>query len=99
MGRGKAMSREHEGVVAFRPLTPGREAIVLGLVDIGEISPVHDPRSRYSTCFRLDLPGTSSRAWQPARDITDAKRQVLVKINDWLNAADLRPNGSRRSSA
>jgi hypothetical protein len=30
----------------------------------------------------------------PARDIADAQRQALGKINDWLNAADLRPNGA-----
>jgi hypothetical protein len=83
----------HEGIVAFRPLSPGREVIVLGLVDIGEISPVHNPRSRFPICFRLDLPGCSSRAWTPARDLADAKRQALGRINDWLNAADLRPNG------
>jgi len=26
-------------------------------------------------------------------DLADARRLSLVKINDWLNAADLRPNG------
>jgi hypothetical protein len=82
----------HEGVVAFRPLTPGRQAIVLGLVDIGEISPTLDPRSRFPVCFRLDLPCCSSRAWTPARDVDDAKRQALIKISDWLDAADLCPN-------
>jgi len=84
----------HDGVVAFRPLSAGREAIVLGLVDIGEISPVLDPRSRFEMCFKLDLPGSSSRAWQPARDVDDARRQVLMRINDWLNAAGVRPNGA-----
>jgi hypothetical protein len=83
----------HEGVVAFRPLTPGRQAIVLGLVDIGEISPTVNPRSRFPVCFRLDLPGVSSRAWTPARDVDDAKRQAIGRINDWLNAAGVRPNG------
>ena len=83
----------HEGVVSFRQLTSGREAIVLGLIDVGEISPVQDPRSGLRMCFKLDLPGSSSRAWQPARDVEDARRQALAKINDWLNAADLRPNG------
>ncbi len=82
----------HDGVVAFRPLSAGREAIVLGLVDIGEISPVSHPASRFDMCFKIDLPGLSSRAWQPARDTADARRQVLARINDWLNAADLRPN-------
>ncbi len=83
----------HDGIVAFRPLSAGREAIVLGLVDIGEISPIADPRSRFDMCFKIDLPGLSSRAWQPARDSADARRQALARINDWLNAADLRPNG------
>ncbi len=84
----------HDGVVAFRPLTPGREQIVLGRVPVGEISPVHDPRSLYRVCFRLDLPLASSTAWMPARDVDDAQRQALDKINDWLNAAGLRPNGT-----
>lgn len=84
----------HDGVVAFGTLSPGRESIMLGRVQVGEISPTSDPRSRFPMCFRLDLPDASSRAWQPARDIDDAKRQALAKINDWLNAADLRPNGA-----
>lgn len=84
----------HDGVVAFRPLTPGREQIVLGRIPVGEIGPVHDPRSLYPVCFRLDLPLASSTAWMPARDVRDAQHQALDKINDWLNAAGLRPNGS-----
>lgn len=83
----------HDGVVAFRPLTPGREQIVLGRVQVGEISPTMDPRSRFPMCFRLELPDSSSRAWQPARDILDARRQALEKINDWMIAAGLRPTG------
>jgi hypothetical protein len=83
----------HEGVVAFRPLSSGREAIVLGLVDVGEIAPLQHARSGLRMCFKLDLPGSSSRAWQPARDVDDARRQALLRINDWLNAAGVRPNG------
>lgn len=87
------MARElHDGVVAFTPLPAGREAVMLGRVQVGEIGPVHDPRSLYPVCFRLDLPLLYSKAWQPARDIEDARRQTLAKINDWLNAAGLRPN-------
>jgi hypothetical protein len=82
----------HEGVVAFLPLALGREQIMLGRVPVGEIGPAHGTRSRFPMCFRLDLPGASSRAWHPARDATDARRQAVGKINDWLNAADLRPN-------
>ena len=83
----------HDGVVAFGPLSPGRESIMLGRVQVGEISPSTDPRSRVPMCFRLDLPGTSSRAWIPARDAADARRQALARINDWMTAAGLRPNG------
>lgn len=83
----------HEGVVAFRPLTTGREQIVLGRVQVGEISPTMDPRSRHPVCFRLELPDASSRAWQPARDVADARRQAVGKINDWMIAAGLRPMG------
>jgi hypothetical protein len=85
----------HEGVVAFRPAhtVSGRETIMLGRVQVGEISPSVDPRSRFPFCFRLELPDASSRAWQPARDVADARRQVVGKINDWLNAAGLVPVG------
>jgi hypothetical protein len=83
----------HEGVVAFRPLTPGREQIVLGRVQVGEISPTMDPRSRHPVCFRLELPDSSSRAWHPARDVNDARRQAVGKINEWMIAAGLRPIG------
>jgi hypothetical protein len=85
---------EHEGVVTFQPLALGREQILLGRVAVGEIGPTHGPHARFPLCFRLDLPGASSRAWLPARDSDDARHQALLKINDWLNAADLRPNGT-----
>jgi hypothetical protein len=83
----------HEGTVAFLPLALGREQIMLGRVQVGEIGPAHGPRARFPICFRLDLPGVSSRAWQPARDAADARCQAVGKISDWLDAADLRPNG------
>lgn len=83
----------HEGVVAFRPLTPGREQIVLGAINVGEIMPTSDPRSRYPTCFRLALPDCSSQPWQPALDIADARRKAIEKINDWMIAAGVRPIG------
>jgi hypothetical protein len=83
----------HEGVVAFRPLSPGREDIRLGNIHVGEISPTIDPRSRFPICFRLELPDSSSKAWQPAHNITDARRQAVAKINDWMIAAGLRPIG------
>lgn len=81
----------HDGVVAFRPLTLGREAVMLGRVQVGEIMPTE--RGRYQACFKLSLPDASATSWRPAADVADARRLALVKINDWLNAADLRPNG------
>jgi len=90
-------AESHEGAVAFLPLARGREQIMLGRVPIGEIGPAHGPRPRFPICFWLDLPGASSRAWHPARDAADARCQALGKINDWLNAADLRPNIEARS--
>lgn len=83
----------HDGVVGFRPAQTsiGRETIMLGRVQVGEISPSVDPRSRFPFCFRLELPDASSRAWQPARDVADARRQVVGKINDWLDAAGVAP--------
>lgn len=82
----------HEGVVAFTPLTLGREAVMLGRVTVGEIMPTDG--GRHQACFRLLLPEASAASWRPAADLADARRLALVKINDWLNAADLRPNGA-----
>ncbi len=84
----------HEGVVAFAPLTLGREAVMLGRVQVGEIMPTDG--GRHQVCFRLLLPDASATSWRPARDLADARRLTLIKINDWLNAADLRPNGDLR---
>jgi hypothetical protein len=84
-------AESHDGVVAFRPLTLGREAVMLGRVTVGEIMPTDG--GRHQACFRLLLPEVSASAWRPAADLADARRLALKKINDWLNAADLRPNG------
>lgn len=85
--------KAHEGVVAFRPLTLGREAVMLGRVQVGEIMPTDG--GRHQACFRLTLPEAStSSSWRPAQDLADARRLALVKINDWLNAAGVRPNGA-----
>jgi hypothetical protein len=78
----------HDGVVAFEPLSSGRERILLGRVDVGEIAG-DDPQTR--PCFRLLLPGVSSRPWHPARSIEDARRQAVEKIGDWIDAAGLVP--------
>lgn len=83
----------HEGVVAFRPTSPGREQIMLGRMRVGEISPTMDPRSRHPVCFRIELPDSSSKAWQPACDVRDARRQAVERINDWMMAAGLTPTG------
>jgi hypothetical protein len=83
----------HEGVVAFQPMIMGHQGIMLGRVRVGEIAPseIRDPNSRFAFCFRLDLPDLSSRAWQPARDVDDARKLALEKINDWIIAAGLQP--------
>lgn len=83
-----------DGPLVFTAQASGREIVMLGRVPVGEIGPVHDPRSKYPVCFRLYLPHIRSlSAWCPARDIDDARRQMRQQLNDWLNAADLRPNG------
>jgi hypothetical protein len=82
----------HDGVVAFRPIALGREAVMLGRVQVGEIMPTDG--GRHQAYFRVTLPDASANSWRPAADIADARRMALAKINDWLNAADLRPNGA-----
>ncbi len=82
----------HEGVVAFRPLTLGREAVMLGRVQVGEIMPTDG--GKHQACFRLTLPEAStSSAWRPARDVTEAKRLAIAKVNDWMIAAGVTPVG------
>ena len=83
----------HDGVVAFRPLTLGREAVMLGRVTVGEIMPTDG--GRHQACYRLLLPEASASAWRPAADIEAARRLTLVKINDWLTAAGVMPAPAR----
>lgn len=82
----------HQGVVAFQPTTPGCEAVMLGRIEVGEIGPVRDPRSRFPFYFRIDLPHSRTNArLNPAMSIEDARQKVADKINDWMNAAGVAP--------
>lgn len=83
----------HQGVVAFQPLARGREAVMLGRVLVGEIMPTGG--GPHTVCFRLALPDVSSSSWSPARDASAARNIILHRINDWLNAAGLRPVRAR----
>ena len=82
----------HDGVVAFRPIALGREAVMLGRVQVGEIMPTDG--GRHQACFRLSLPDASASSWRPAADIADARRLALIKINDWMNAVGVIPTGA-----
>lgn len=82
----------HDGVVAFQPATFGRETIMLGRVQVGEIMPIE--RGHWQASFRLHLPEASATSWRPTRSIDEARRLAVIKINDWLNAAGLRPDGA-----
>ena len=73
-----------DSVLAFQPLSLGRESIRLGRIPVGEIGPVNDPRSLYAVCFRIDLPFASSSAWMPAHNLDDARRQAIERINEWI---------------
>lgn len=85
------MTNSHDGIVAFRQLALGREAVMLGRVQVGEIMQISG--DRYGASFRLLLPEASATAWRPAQDMAAARRSALIKINDWLNAARLQPIG------
>ncbi|CUT12517.1 hypothetical protein BF49_3597 [Bradyrhizobium sp.] len=80
----------HDGVVEFLAHTIGREVIMLGRVQVGEI--MRNDGARHQACFRLTLPEASATTWRPARDVDDARRLALIKINDWLQAAGLVPD-------
>ena len=82
----------HDGVVAFRPVALGRETIMLGRVQVGEIMPIE--RGHWQASFRLHLPEASATSWRPVHSMHEARRLAAIKINDWLNAAGLRPNGA-----
>lgn len=79
--------------VAFRRLGLGREAVVLGRVTVGEIMEMDG--DRFGACFRLMLPEASATNWRPVRDRDEARRLSSIKVNDWLNAAGLRPVRAR----
>jgi hypothetical protein len=81
----------HDGVVAFQPLTLGREAVMLGRVQVGEIMPIDG--NRHGAAFRLALP-ESAPAWRPAADMDAARRGAIATISDWLEAAELKPMGA-----
>jgi hypothetical protein len=91
MGAAATASELHQGVVAFEPLTLGREAVMLGRVQVGEIMPTGGKRFQFA--FRLSLPDTGASAWRPAADLTEARRLAAIKINDWMNAAGVVPAG------
>jgi hypothetical protein len=82
-----------DSTLIFNSLPSGREEVLLGNVMVAEISPAAVP-GRHSHAFRILLPGAGA-AFRPARDLEVARWQVRRQINEWLNAADLVPNGAR----
>ncbi|SDC07616.1 hypothetical protein SAMN05216337_1001194 [Bradyrhizobium brasilense] len=89
---GRSWLEHYSGVVAFEPLSLGREAVMLGRVQVGEIMPAEGEHAK--ACFRLRLPDASATAaWWPVADIAEARRLAAIKINDWMNAAGVVPAG------
>lgn len=84
------MTDVREGPILFEKLPSGREAAKLGCIVVAEIMPLH--HQRHGACFRVMLPDAAITAWRPTRDIEAARRGVASHVNDWMNAADLRPN-------
>lgn len=74
------------GEVIFEPQASGRELVKLGSVQIGEIMPVADPRSRYKMAVRITLPQSPAGAWQPAHSTDHAHMKARHFISDWLEA-------------
>lgn len=79
------------GPLVFKALAAGREAVMLGAVQVGEIMPITEP-IKHSHCFRVTLPDSAATRWRPAGSLDAARRGIHRFIGDWLNAADLRPN-------
>lgn len=77
--------------VDFRELPSGRQEVMLGAVRVGEIMPLPAGTRRHTHCYRLSLPDSAVTSWQPARDLDIAQWQVCRHVDEWLNAADLRP--------
>ncbi|PPQ42144.1 hypothetical protein [Rhodopseudomonas palustris] len=75
--------------VTFQRLGLGREAVVLGRVQVGEIMEIEGDRG--GACFRLNLPEASTTSWRPARDCDEARRLSRGQVSDWIEAAGLRP--------
>ena len=81
------------GPLIFVPQPSGREEVMLGKVIVAGIAPAVMP-GHHSHTYRLLLPESGVTSPQPARDIAVARWQVERRVADWLNAADLRPNGA-----
>ncbi|AVT76615.1 hypothetical protein RPPS3_25520 [Rhodopseudomonas palustris] len=75
--------------VTFQRLGLGREAVVLGRVQVGEIMEIEGDRG--GACFRLNLPEASTTSWRPVRDRDEARRLSRGQVSDWIEAAGLRP--------
>ncbi|NEV79291.1 hypothetical protein DYI24_19865 [Rhodopseudomonas sp. BR0C11] len=82
------MTEQRRGPVTFKRLGLGREAVVLGRVQVGEIMEMEGDRG--GACFRLTLPEASTTSWRPARDRDEARRLSRGQVSDWIEAAGLR---------
>lgn len=71
----------------------GREIVLLGAVQVGEIIAIE--RGRFTAAYRLILPDSAVSTWRPASDSAAARRALLEHLDDWLNAAGVVSAGSR----
>lgn len=74
-----------EPMVTFAPAAEGRELVMLGVVQIGEISPWHGGVS----IWRLWLPSCGP-GFRRAPCLDAARDQITDRIEQWVEAAGLR---------
>lgn len=72
-------------MVSFAPAADGRELVMLGLVQVGEISPWGGGLS----CWRLWLPSCGGQFGR-AGTLKAAREHLISRIEQWVEAAGLR---------
>lgn len=76
-------------MLIFESSGPNREIARLGAVMIGEVA-LNPGGRRVQAWARIYLPGVPNNQALPATSLAAAKRILSKKVDDWLEAAELK---------
>lgn len=75
-------------LIAFATRASGREDLLLGRQLVGYVRPHDGPRGARAL-WQIFLPRETSRSWQGAADVVQARRALLCAVAEWFEAADM----------